>query len=246
MCWSPTADLVAGCAVAAVGVLSVASTRRVRDLPLAALPLLLGAHQIIESVVWRNADNAADAGVTHAVGGTAVLLWAIIALPLLPAFVPLAVLSTASHWSRLRLMPFALIGSAVAVALAYVLADGPVTATPVGHTMRYGVGRIPLGTLVVLGYLVATIGSLLASGQAQIRVLGFVTGLGAIVCYALWQAAFVSTWCALAAVASALILHWLWRPRKLRRALDLQATDSRAARSLRRSRSPSAGAPPAR
>lgn len=229
MCWSPTADLVAGCAIAAVGALSVASTRRARDVPLAVLPLLLGAHQLVESVVWRNADNAADAGVTHAVGGTAVLLWAVIAFPLLPAFVPLAVLSAASHWSRLRLMPFALIGLAVSAVFGYVLADSPVTAEPIGHTMRYGIGRIPLGVLVVIGYLVATIGSLLAGDQAEIRVLGLVTALGALVCFALWQAEFVSTWCALAAVASVLILHWLRRPRKRRRAPD----------PLRRSRVPS-------
>src|SRR5437660_1607938 len=62
MCWSPTADLVAGCAITAVGALCVASTRRARDLPLATLPVLLGVHQLIESVVWRNADNAAYGG----------------------------------------------------------------------------------------------------------------------------------------------------------------------------------------
>ncbi|MDJ0379959.1 DUF6629 family protein [Streptomyces sp. G-G2] len=40
MCWSATADLTTGTAVSAVGLLCLARTRRVRDLPLAALPLL--------------------------------------------------------------------------------------------------------------------------------------------------------------------------------------------------------------
>lgn len=74
MCWSATADLVAGTAIAAVGVACVAQVRRARDLPLAALPLLLGAHQVIESVVWRSAGGA----------GPATVAWAVIALPLLP------------------------------------------------------------------------------------------------------------------------------------------------------------------
>lgn len=52
MCWSATADLVAGAGVAAVGVACVARVRSARDLPLAALPLLLGAHQLVESAVW--------------------------------------------------------------------------------------------------------------------------------------------------------------------------------------------------
>lgn len=217
MCWSPTADLIAGSAITAVGALCVANVRRGRDLPLAALPALLGVHQLIESVVWRNAANA---GGTHAVGGTAVLLWAVIAYPLLPAFVPLAVLSAASYWSRFRIAPFALVGLATSAALGYVLAAGPVTAQPVGHTMRYGIHAIPVGALVVVGYLVATIGALLASDQPEIRLLGLVVAVGALVCYALWRAQFVSTWCALAAVVSALILRWLRRPRKRKPAPD--------------------------
>jgi hypothetical protein len=220
MCWSPTADLVAGGAIAAVGAACIASTRRARDLPLATLPLLLGVHQLVESVVWRNADNAANAGVMRAVGGTAVSLWAVIAYPLLPALVPLAVALAASSWSRLRLAPFVLIGLATAAMLGFVLASGPVTARAVGHTMRYSIQPLPLGLLIVAGYLVATVGALLVSDQPEIRVLGLVAAVGAGLCYALWREAFVSTWCALAAVASALILHWLRRPRKRRAAPD--------------------------
>lgn len=228
MCWSPTADIVAGCVIAAVGVACIASTRRARDLPLAAFPLLLGIHQLVESVVWRNVDNAANASVMHAVGGTAVSLWAVIAYPMLPVVVPLAVACSASSWSRLRLAPFVLIGVATAAMLGFVLASGPVTARAAGHTLRYSIQPLPLGLLVVAGYLVATVGALLVSDQPEIRVLGLVTAVGAGLCYAVWREAFVSTWCALAAVASALILHWLRRPRKRRAATG----------SLRRTRVP--------
>ena len=47
MCWSATADLVAGTGVAAVGAACVIRTRRRADLPLAALPLLLGAPLVL-------------------------------------------------------------------------------------------------------------------------------------------------------------------------------------------------------
>lgn len=81
MCWSAEADLAAGVGVAVVGAACVARAGRGRDLPLAALPLLLGAHQVIEAAVW-----ASDGGT-----GPAVLLWAVVALPLLELWVPAGV-----------------------------------------------------------------------------------------------------------------------------------------------------------
>jgi hypothetical protein len=204
MCWSPTADLVAGSTITALGIATIAGVRRPRDLPLAALPIVLGVHQLVESIVWRSADGMIGTGV----GNAATLLWAVIAYPLLPAFVPLAVLIAAERGARTRLVPFVAIGLMTCAALANALASGPVTADPVGHTMRYGV-HVTHGTLAVLGYLVATIGGLLASDQMEIRTLGIVAGAGALACYALWQAAFVSTWCALAAVTSVIVLHWV-------------------------------------
>jgi hypothetical protein len=207
MCWSPTADLIAGSAVTLIGVAAISSTRRARDLPLAALPVLLGGHQLIESLVWRSADGEIGAGIGH----VATILWIVIAYPLLPAFVPLAVLATAGRGARLRQLPFTVIGLVTCAALAYDIASGPVSAEAVGHTMRYGV-HVPYDDALVAAYLIAAIGALLVSDQQEIRTLGVVVAAGALVCFVLWQAAFVSTWCALAAVTSVIVLHWSRRP----------------------------------
>jgi hypothetical protein len=207
MCWSPTADLIAGSAVTLLGVVAVSSTRRARDLPLAALPVVLGAHQLIESLVWRSSDGEISPGVGH----VATILWVAIAYPLLPAFVPLAVLATAGRGARMRQLPFTVIGLVTSAVLAYDMASGPVTAEAVGHTMRYGVD-VPYDNALVIGYLIASIGALLASDQHEIRLMGIVICAGALACYILWQAEFVSTWCALAAVTSVMVLHWTRRP----------------------------------
>lgn len=127
MCWSATADLVAGTCIAAVGAACVARVRRIPDLPLAALPLLLGAHQIIESVIWRLGGDT----------GPATLAWAVIALPLLPLWVPLGVLCAAPPHARRRLLVPLAAGIATAVPLAYCLATRPVTAKIRGHTLGY-------------------------------------------------------------------------------------------------------------
>ncbi len=82
------------------------------------------------------------------------------------------------------------------------------TATVHGHTLGYAVGVPHPAAVLLAGYLLATVGSLLASGDRLLRRLGLVTGVGAVVCALLWRLAFASTWCALAALAGLLLLQW--------------------------------------
>lgn len=200
MCWSATADLVVGAGIAAVGVACLARLRHARDLPLAALPLLLGAHQVIESFVWRSGGG----------GGPATVAWAVIALPLLAGWVPLGVLLAAPPAARRRQSVPAAAGVAVAAALAYCLATRPVTAEIRGHTLGY-VLDLPGSPLLVTGYLLATVGSLLLGGDPLLRLLGMLVAAGAVICAALWRLEFISTWCAFAAVAAVVLLGWVRR-----------------------------------
>ncbi|MEW2166786.1 DUF6629 family protein [Streptomyces sp. NPDC007084] len=198
MCWSATADLVAGAGIAAVGAVCVSRVRRRADLPLAALPVLLGAHQIVESRVW-------DAG-----GGTgpATVAWAVIALPLLALYVPAGVLCAAPLRARRRLLLPLASGAATAAALAYALVAHPVTAEIRGHTVGYSV-HLAQPELAIAGYLFATVGALLLSGDRGLVLIGVLMGGGAVICWALWELEFVSTWCAFAAVGSLALLGWI-------------------------------------
>ncbi|MGW0687567.1 DUF6629 family protein [Streptomyces sp. NPDC002754] len=200
MCWSATADLVAGGAIAAVGVgcVSRAACTRPRAVPLAALPLLLGAHQIIEAVIWN------DGGGT----GPAVLAWAVIALPLLPLWVPASVWWAVAPDARRRLIVPLAAGVVTSGALVYVLATSTVTAEVRGHTMGYSIG-LPHAGWLLAGYLLATIGSLLLSGERGPVLLGVLAAVVAAVCAALWRWEFISTWCAGAALCSVALYWWL-------------------------------------
>ncbi|MFH9864018.1 DUF6629 family protein [Streptomyces sp. NPDC017202] len=198
MCGSATADLLAGAGITAVGVACAARVRRVRDLPLAALPLLLGAHQIVEAMVW-----SAGGG-----GGPATVAWAVIALPLLAVWVPAGVWCAAPARARRGLGCLLAVGVVTAAGLTYGLAAGPVTAEIRGHTIGYATD-LPRPTLLVVGYLLATVGSLLLSGDRRLLVLGIFVAAGALICWTLWRLEFVSTWCAFAAVCSVLLLGWV-------------------------------------
>ncbi|MFG3055949.1 DUF6629 family protein [Kitasatospora sp. NPDC048239] len=261
MCWSAQADLVAGGVVSGVGVLCLVRAHRAghpERLPLAALPLVLGLHQLIEAAVWFGLDGDLAPGPA----AWARTAWAAIALPLLPLLVPAGVWCAAAaadggtavndrspvderstvtarpalaggspvarpvaagdrpaagpgdaatgRRRRAALAGFALLGVLVSAPLAAAVATHPVTAQEHGHTLAYGIG-IPHPGLLLTGYLLATVGSLLVSGDRLLRRLGVLVGVGAAVCAVLWQLAFVSTWCALAAVVSVVLLQWSGR-----------------------------------
>ncbi|MEU5403928.1 DUF6629 family protein [Streptomyces sp. NPDC005963] len=198
MCWSATADLVAGTTIGAIGVYCVVRVRTPRELPLAALPLLLGAHQVVESVVWRHGGGT----------GWATLTWAVIALPLLPLWVSIGVLLVTPGTARPRLLIPLVAGVVTTGVLCHALATRTVVAEIRGNRVGYLLD-LPQPLLVVAGYLLATVGALLLSGDPILRLLGILTGAGAVVCVVLWRTEFVSTWCALAAIVSVVLLVWV-------------------------------------
>lgn len=79
-----------------------------------------------------------------------------------------------------------------------------------GHTLGYVID-LPHSELLVAGYLVATVGSLLLAGDRLLRLLGFLVVVGAAICATLWRLEFISTWCAFAAVCSVVLLGWTHR-----------------------------------
>ncbi|WP_328636697.1 DUF6629 family protein [Streptomyces canus] len=198
MCWSATADLVAGTAIASVGAVCVARTRRAGDLPLAALPLLLGAHQLVEAQVWHTGGGT----------GAATVAWVVIALPVLAVWVPVGVWCTVPRRTGRQVTPVVAVGVVTAAFLAHALVTHPVRAEIRGHTMAYVIG-LPHAELLVAGYLIATVGALLLSGDRRLTGLGILTGAGALMCWLLWRLEFVSTWCALAAVCSVVLYGWV-------------------------------------
>src|ERR1700734_1495295 len=205
VCFSPQADVVGGLVICAIGVDAVRHVRQRREFAaLAWIPLLLGAHQFIEALVWLWLQGHVPRWIGH------VALWAylLIAFVVLPVFVPLAVIVLEPTRRRKGVMvPFALTGTVIAVILFAAMVRGPVGVQLAPYHLSYSI-RVPDGLLVVALYVVAVCGPLLTSGYRNVVIFGAVNLVAVIVIARLTISGFASVWCAWAAVSSAAIaLH---------------------------------------
>ncbi len=203
MCFSAEADLVTGVAVAVVGVDALRHVSSPRELPLASLPMLFAAHQLVETFVWWGLDGQ----VAWSVARVAMWIYLVIAF-VLPVVVPLCVLAVESSARRREVMTLCVgLGVAVTTVLLVGLVQGPVGAHDAGHRIAYEIGGSPGGVLAVL-YVIATCGALLASSSRAIAWFGVANLVAVSTLAVLTTGDIASLWCAWAAVSSvAIALH---------------------------------------
>lgn len=205
MCFSPQGDLVGGLVVTGIGIDACRHLRgRNNQLLLATTPLLLGAHQIDESLVWWGLQGH----VPHSVGRVATLVYLVVALVVVPVLVPMAIWKL-EHTRRRQwlIAPFVALGAGVAAVLGVQMLRGPVTVTQGSHHLAYSIG-LHQGTLIIGVYVLATCGSLLFSGYRHVVIFGFANVVAVAVLARLTADGFASLWCFYAAIASgAISLH---------------------------------------
>ncbi len=205
-----TADLVVGTALVPVAVLSLREVRHRRELPFAALPAVFAAHQLLEVAVWAGLDGDVSAGVAN----LAMRAYLFIAWPLLPIYLPLAVLMLEPRGSRVRVAPFLALGSVVSVYLAFVVLANPVEVIRHPYGLEYAtVVQHPVVWAVL--YIVAVIGAPLMSGYRSIVVFGALNLVGLLLVAVFYAQEFASLWCIFAAVSSIIILVHMIRRRRL-------------------------------
>ncbi len=201
MCFSPEADLLTGIVVSGVGIDALRHTRHRRYLPLALLPLLFGVHQLVEAVAWWGFEGR----VPVRVGEMATWLYLGFAFVVVPPLVPWAVRSVeVDPARRRRLLPFVLLGAAVAAALLPGLLNGEAGGEVACRYIAYDTG-VPYSGYVLPFYVAATCGPMLASGNRRFVLFG-VANLAAVGTLGwLLASGVISLWCVWAAATSVAI-----------------------------------------
>ncbi len=218
MCYSPEADLVAGLVVGAAGIDALRHVDNRRDLALAAVPLVLAAHQLIEAVGWWGLQDR----VPEAAGTMAIVAYLVIAMGVVPALVPYAVMRTERSPTRRRAMvPFVALGAAVGIVLLVALSTGPYGASIGGRYIAYET-TIPSGAVIGLAYFAAVCTPPLISTHRRLVVFGMANVPVVLGLAFLLSAGFISLWCVWAAVSSVIVARHI-RERSANRYVDRKA-----------------------
>lgn len=198
MCLSAEVDLVAGIVIGAAGIDALRHADNRKEVAIASLPVVLGAHQLIEAVAWWGLEGRVPATA----GNVAVWIYLLFAFGVLPIFVPMAIALLEPDLARMRAMRhLTVIGGAVSLVLVSTMIRGPVEAAIGGRYIAYDIG-LSYGGLVVAAYVVATCGALLLSSHQIIVRFGLFNVVAVAVLIWLNTTGFASLWCAWAAVAS--------------------------------------------
>ena len=206
MCFSAEADFASGVVIGVIGVATLTKVARPREIPLAALPLALALHQVVEGFVWRDLDDGSSRAT-----GVAVLLYVAFAWIVVPVLVPLSImLLEPAGRARRRIGVLVVVGAVASAMLAGYVINGSVSARAVEHTIQYGgAGRWAWAATVL--YVIATCGAPLLSGFRAIAWFG-VANVVAVAAIVVVQAeGLTSVWCLWAAVVSVLIfVQFTW------------------------------------
>ncbi len=204
MCYSPEADLVAGLVVGAVGIDALYHADDRRRKTLAAIPLLLAAHQLMEAVAWWGLEGQGS----RAAGDVAVSVFLLIALVVVPSVVPFAVMRSEPNLRRRRRMvPFVVLGIAVAAVRLMGMATNPYGAAIGGRYIAYETVILGGGLTVAL-YGLAVCVPFLMSSQRRLVIFGLANVAALMVLSALLTSGLISLWCVWADVSSVVIaLH---------------------------------------
>lgn len=199
MCFSATASFVAGVSLSATGILTLQKTTRKQDIPFALIPLLFGAQQIIEGLLWLSFRY--DATLLNV---TTTYLFSVFSHTLWPVFVPFSVgLLEPVYWRRNVMRLFQVIGLAIGLYLLYFIVKYPVIAVAEEHIVYVSPHFYELPAMLL--YLLATCVVSFFSSHRVVRWFGALALLLFFVAYWFYTAALFSVWCFFSAILSFMI-----------------------------------------
>ena len=211
MCFSPTVSFATAAFTGSLGAIALARSPEKRQWPLAAMPLLFAAQQLIEGMLWLTLPTAPTGPVCLTLSfsylSTAQVFW--------PVYAPIAVMLAEPLASRRRAMLASpIIGAIIGGYMLLSLLTGPHYALIANQHIIYRSNQAqPM--LLGLAYLWAVCMPMILSSSRPIRIMGMIITAGSIVAHYFYWRSFLSVWCFFAASASVIVLVYIEQARRL-------------------------------
>ena len=211
MCFSAEASFIVGSSLVVIGAAIIKKIQYKKDIPVALIPLIFAAQQILEGLLWVSLVNdnlQAQFWLSHIYAVFVGVIW--------PLYVPFAIYCAeeASNIRRKIIASAGIAGLALALYTIGSIVSQPVTVEII-HNHIYYERDIHFYPVVIALYLLATCSPFFLSSYRNLHIAGFVITIGFFVAYFIYTKTFVSVWCFFAAIASALIfLYFINRIRK--------------------------------
>jgi hypothetical protein len=214
MCFSAQASFAAAAGLSILSLLSIKKAHNTKMLALAASPLFFAVQQACEGIVWLTLTTHDTTSMLHKIGMYGFLFFAGTWWPI---WVSVALCIPEKIHKRKKLLLFTLIiGVTTAIVLFCAWTLQTEGAEVVSHRLNYPVQNYPFGItntyiaqliswIIALSYAIAAIAPFFISSIAYVWMIGIVIGIGMIVAYIFYFAAFPSVWCFFAAISSALL-----------------------------------------
>ena len=210
MCFSAAASFIVGGSLLVVGTVIIKKVHLKKDIPVALIPLIFAAQQIVEGLVWLSLDSnnlQAQFWLSNSYGVFVGVIW--------PLYVPFAIYFAETDNKRKKLIALiGLSGLLLALYTVFGIVSQPVTAEIINDNIYYE-HDIHIYPLIIVLYLISTCLPFILSSFKNLHLAGFVIMVGFFVAILIYTKTFVSVWCFFAAIASALIfLYFKNRIRK--------------------------------
>ena len=202
MCYSAGGSFALSGILAAAGAVGIARNSSKPHWLFATSPLVFAAQQAAEGVVWStfapSEHDAAHRMATVAFLAVAMVIW--------PVWISLSLRQTEGDTTRRRVLStFLGVGVLVAVGSVLLMLRSPPVATIAGHSIRYqstSFGNRAVEIVLLLVYLVSTIGPFFVSTMPMARTIGITLIISLIATFVLERDALTSVWCFFAAILS--------------------------------------------
>lgn len=200
MCFSASASFSAGVVLTVIGVASIKKTQHPSQLLFASIPLVFGAQQIAEGILWLSLPNP-DLVNTHKTFTYIYLLFAQIIWPILT---PIAILYLEKSKTRRNLQKL-FVGAGILVGgyLGYCLLVYHVDAKIIEHHIFY-VQDYPtyFKNYGIVFYALATIAPFFFSHIKRMWILGVIILVSYIISAIFYDHYLLSVWCFFSSIIS--------------------------------------------